>query len=225
MAPFREEFELLSALYARKVRLWFSTIAGISVEVLNGYPERNGFWHLPDLPFGGEAWALVRLRVPARLIPELGSRPLLKAMASMVSVDGAPIQPRAVSLSLPPLDAAAFSVVGEDPLVRRRAMELEAAQYQEEARAAALRGDWTEVGRILEAARARADDNEWIQQSLQVLERYARRRQRSAFTKEAYYTSRKMRRRLTSHEEEDWSDDEDGPTFLRRRREQGRSQS
>jgi hypothetical protein len=146
-------------------------------------------------------------------------------MASMVSVDGAPIQPRAVSLSLPPLGAAAFSVVGEDPLVRRRAMELEAAQYQEEARAAALRGDWTEVGRILEAARARADDNEWIQQSLQVLERYARRRQRSAFTKEAYYTSRKMRRRLTSHEEEDWSDDEDGPTFLRRRREQGRSQS
>ena len=66
MDPFHEEFELLQALCARKVRLKLSSSEGINFEVLNGYPiDTNGCWCLPDLAYGGEAWAAVRLNIPS----------------------------------------------------------------------------------------------------------------------------------------------------------------
>ena len=123
---------------------------------------------------------------------------------------------------LPALPTPAFGVVAEDDLVRRRALELEAARYQERAREAALKGEWDRVQAIISEAKSKSADNEWIQQSLEVLSGYARKKQTQAFSKEAYYSSRKMRQRLTSQSESVWSDSEEEPTFLRRKREQGR---
>ncbi len=223
MDPFREEFDLLAALYARQVTLSLTPGPGVTLEVLNGYPQVDAGWRLPDLAFEGEAWAMARLRIPA----SLGDRPdhpvLLSAHAAMSGMDGEPIQTGLARLILPSLPAPAFGAVAEDELVRRRAQELEAARYQEQARAAALAGQWDRVEAIISEARRDSGDNEWIQQSLGVLEGYARRRETQAFTKEAYFSSRKMRSRLTSQRESRWSEDsEEEATFLRRKREQGR---
>lgn len=222
MDPFREEFDLLAALCGRSVTLSLTPAAGVSVELLNGYPEVDGGWRLPDLAYDGEAWALARLRIPAAV----GDRPdapvLLSARADMIGMDGEPIEPLSARLILPSLPAPAFGAVAEDALVRRRAQELEAANLQEKARLAALAGQWDRVQAIIQQARASSAENTWLQESLTVLEGYARRKQTRAFSKEAYYSSRKMRRRLTSQQEMDWSEGTQEPTFLRRKREQGR---
>ena len=38
----------------------------MTLQVLNDYLKDDGAWRLPDLLYGGEAWALVRMTVPAR---------------------------------------------------------------------------------------------------------------------------------------------------------------
>ena len=225
MDPFREEFDLLAALYARRVQLSLTPAAGVSLEVRNGYPQTaSGAWLLPDLAYGGEAWALAHLRIPrAALLTAAPVVSLLSAQAALVGMDGEAIETPTVRLQLPTLPAAAFGAVAEDELVRRRAQELEAARYQEQARVAALAGEWERVQALLEEARTRAADNEWVRQSLDVLEGYARRRERDAFSKEAYFKSSKMRQRLTSQTETAWGEDSnEEATYLRRKIEQGR---
>ena len=222
MDPFREEFDLLSALYARKVALSLTPARGVELEVLNGYARTGDSWRLPDLAYGGEAWALARLRIPAAVGDSPVAAVLLSARASMVGMEGEPIESITARLILPSLPAPAFGAVAEDELVRRRAQELEAARYQEQAREAALAGRWDRVDVLIREAELKSAENEWIQQSLKVLKGYARRRRAQEFSKEAYYSSRKMRSRLTSQREQSWGEDEEEPTFLRRKREQGK---
>ncbi|MFT4975589.1 MAG: Ca-activated chloride channel family protein [Myxococcota bacterium] len=219
--PFQEEFELLSAMCAHRIRLTLRPAAGVEVAVRNGYPQQDGAILLPDLAHGGEAWALLKLRVP-RAVAIDPRAVLLEASVSMMDMQGQPAHIDPSSLRLPAVTASAYAAVAEDDLVRRRSQEMDAAQLQDQARIAALAGDWTKVTALLEQARAQAADNPWVSESLTVLERYARQRQSRAFSKEAWYKSRKMRSRLTAHSEEEWSDDENTATYLRRKREQGR---
>ena len=224
MDPFREEFDLLSALYARQVTLSLTPAAGVTLQMLNGYRKVGDSWRLPDLAFEGEAWALARLKIPAAVVDHPEPPVLLHASATMLDMAGEPLETNAARLILPSLPAPAFGAVAEDDLVRRRAQELEAARYQERAREAALNGQWDQVQALIVEARSKSADNQWIAESLKVLEGYARKRQARAFSKEAYYSSRKMRTRLASQREERWGEQDDEPTFLRRKREQGRTQ-
>ena len=74
MDPFREEFALLNALYARRLVLDLQTAEGVRAEVLNGYtPVGDTRWQLPDLAYGGEAWALARSGAPATGSPGRGT--------------------------------------------------------------------------------------------------------------------------------------------------------
>jgi Ca-activated chloride channel family protein len=65
MDPFREEFDLMSALCARRLRLAVAPARGVRVEILNQYrTDAEGRTMLLDLAYGGEAWAVMRLTVP-----------------------------------------------------------------------------------------------------------------------------------------------------------------
>lgn len=222
MDPFREEFDLLNALVARNVTLNLKVADGVKFTVCNGYTQGESGWKLPDLAYAGEGWALVRLHIPAARIDTLDGQELLQATINVTDLEGQQHTISSTALSLPAVPASAFGAISEDDLVRRRALELEAANYQEKARDAALRGDWRAVERLLTEAEEASKDNEWLQQNLSALRKYAKRRQRDAFSKESYYSARKMRTRLTSQQEVAWSEDSNVPTFLRRKREQGR---
>jgi Ca-activated chloride channel family protein len=68
MDPFREEFALLNATCARYLQLEIDATSGIGVTMLNEYIAAGSAtpataWCLPDLAYGGEAWALVHLRI------------------------------------------------------------------------------------------------------------------------------------------------------------------
>ena len=228
--PFREEFDLLRALHARGLRLHLQAPEGVKVEVLNGYtqdPDR-GAYCLPDLPYGGEAWALVKLTVPAALVPAIEASPsmLLEATVNGVDLESQPLAPQSGWLSLASLPAAAYSVLVEDELVAARRSELRAADLQERAQAAARNRDWRLVDKLLAEALLEAENNPWLKGVVESLQRYAAMRQEEAMAKEAMYSSQRMRNRVTAQDEQvrcyASASESEQATYLRRKMEQGK---
>jgi Ca-activated chloride channel family protein len=228
MDPFRTEFDLMSALCARGLRLALAPAAGLRVEVVNGYrADADGRFLLPDLAYGSEAWALLRLTVPRSALETAGHGDvhLLTASLSYTDLDGQPGQAEPIHLRLPCLPAPAFAAVAASELVTRRALELRTATLEEQSREAAQVGDWNRVQQLLAELRALAEGHPWLRASVEKLEGYARRQERERFSKEARYTSSIKRQRLTSPgERADWSEAEerDTPSWLRRKLEQGK---
>lgn len=226
--PFAEEFDLLSNLYARKLRLSLGTPAGIRATVLNDYAveDLRGFpvARLPDLAWGSEAWALVQLDVA---IPPEGQDPvaLLQVELTATNLDGDPVAFPEARLKLPALATPVWEALLPDPLVLRRLHELEAGKLLEQARFAARHGDWQAIDRLLHEARTLFADNPWVQQVLQSMADLASRRDEAAFSKEARYSTRRMNSRLSAKDEAPYLSDEAAvPAFLRRKSAQGKAQ-
>ena len=80
--PFVEEFDFISALCARHVRLSLAAAPRVRIRLVNDYPvdgkAGSPVIRLPDIAFGAEAWALVELDIPARLAVN-GAGSLLQA--------------------------------------------------------------------------------------------------------------------------------------------------
>lgn len=221
--PFREELALLDALCARKLELSVRAAAGVSVEVLNDYTRAaDGAWRLPDLAYGGEAWALLRLTVDASAGAGRELVELVKVSARWTDLEGRAGQSAEVSLALPALPAAAYAAVAEDEAVRRRIEEVAVAGMQARARDAAQRGDWGLVMLTLEQARLQSRDNPWMQGVVGELEKLAAQRERDRFMKEATYSSRRAKTRLATPGES-LNYLEDAPEFLRRKPAQGKA--
>jgi Ca-activated chloride channel family protein len=228
MDPFREEFDLMSALCARRLRLALAPASGVRVEVVNQHrTDAEGRSLLPDLAYGGEAWAVLRLTVPRSVVETggLADIHLLTASLAYADLDGQPGQSQPVHLRLPRLPATAFAAVAASELVAQRTAELRAAALQEEGHHAAQMGDWGRVEELLRELRALAEGNAWLTASVAQLEAYARRRETQRFSKEAYYKASKMRSRLADPGEgAAWSVDMEQAkrSYLRRKLEQGK---
>lgn len=227
MDPFREELALLNALVARKLRLKIAPAPGVTVKALNDYdsPAPNE-WLLPDLAFGGEAWALLRVRTTRALgDAALDQRQhLFDASLSCETVEGEAVAAVPARLALPAAPAAAFDALARDEIVDRRIDELTAAREAETARSAALRGDWREVDELLARLRVRMTHSPWISGVVGELESLARRRDTLGFSKETAYSSHRMKTRIVALGEHASPDDEllDIPAFLRRKSAQGK---
>ena len=121
MDPFREELALLNALCARGLVLELQTAEGVRAEVLNGYTAvGDAGWQLPDLAYGGEAWALVRLTVPRRSA-SADPATLMSAGVRYLDLSGEPRALQPVTVALPAVAAGAYDALLEDDLVTRRA--------------------------------------------------------------------------------------------------------
>jgi Ca-activated chloride channel homolog len=240
MDPFREEFELLNAVCARRLELEVEPGAGINVQMLNDYvstarefaedagrSDRHA-WRLPDLAFGSEAWAVLRLRVPATLTAAEDSPERIVQLASIsvryATLDGEPraIQPQ--TLAVPVLPASAFNAIADDELVVRRASELEAARLQAQAREHAQRGDWDGVARSVACAARLAEQSPWVGDVVDAMQDLAAQRDTALFAKEALYSARRMSTRLAAQAEEPSAASDEALSFLRRKRRQGREE-
>jgi len=225
--PFREELDLLSALCGRGLRLSLEPVAGVQVKIVNQYQvNADGHALLPDVAYGGEAWALLRLTVARGVLEQTvtGDIHLLTARLDYTDLEGRDRQPELVHLRLPRLPVAAFEVVAQDEQVLKRAQELRAADLQEEGRVAARAGDWRRVEQLLSQLRELAGTHPWLRAAVQRLEGYARTRERESFSKEAQYSSTRMRSRLTGSDESNWSEAQESgkASYLRRKGEQGK---
>jgi Ca-activated chloride channel family protein len=233
--PFREEFELMNAACARRPKLEVvAPSTGVRARMLNDYaPAEDGCWWLPDLAFSGEAWAVLRLKVPASVLASPAAaqdRPdgHVHVISVALRYQGADGEPRAIQpadLTLPVLSAAAFAAVAEDGLVVRRVGELEAADLQRKARDAAMRGDWQGVGSLLQRAEKLGVDNPWIAAVVGELRGLARRRDGALFAKQSAYGSLRMNTRLAARSESrDLDDAAPQPTYLRRKANPGKGE-
>ena len=229
MDPFREEFELLNALCARRLRLEIAPAAGVKAKMLNDYvADGDNAWLLPNLAFGGEAWAVIRLRVPSPVAAgdaEAAALALCSFSLRYTTLDGEPRAIQPMSLALPVLPASAFGAIAEDELVARRTDELEAAYLQTKARAAARRGDWAGVARSLKRAERIAANNPWVAESLNELRELAARKDEVMFAKESAFSARAMSTRLAGRDEMGSAYDAPASAaYLRRKGSQGKAE-
>ena len=229
LEPFAEEFDFISSLYARQVRLSLATPAGVKMTLINDYPveAREGFpmIRLPDIPFGAEAWALVELEIPAGMALDAGSH-LLQAEVTCTSPDGVPLAIPDARLVLPALSPQAWDALLADPLVIARQAELEAGRFLDQARRSAEQGDWEAIARMIEVARQRFAEHPWVMEILQGMADLAKARDSARFSKEAMYSARKMNSRVSAKEEVLACLEMEGdmPSFLRRKKQQGKAE-
>lgn len=227
LEPFQREFDLLDALCAKRLRLnvradW------IEVSLLNLYVKEGDSTVLPDLAYGSEAWAVLRLKIPQALTGEGHgeSCPLIEVTLTGQSPEGRELAFAPITLELPSVPIQAFHAISENEMVVRRVGEVDAAGYQEQAHLAARRGDWRRVRQLLQNARDRAKDNPWVEAIVAKLEALAAREDTERFSKEARYSSRTMSSRVAAlNESLDFDSDASKPgtsSYVRRKREQGK---
>jgi Ca-activated chloride channel family protein len=226
--PFAEEFDLISNLHSRHVKLALGAPAGVKMTLLNDYPveAREGFplIRLPDIPYGAEAWAIVELEIPAGLALESGNQ-FLQAGVTASSPEGEPISYPEASLTLKAMSAAAWDAVLPDTLVVGRVAELAAAELLVKARKAADVGDWAAIDGMLAQARERFAQFPWVIEVLESVAEIAHERDMARFSKESLYSSRKMQSRLSSKDELSAMSGEDAKaSYLRRKKSQGKAQ-
>jgi Ca-activated chloride channel homolog len=229
MDPFEEEFDLLDAIVARRLRLHLHAAPGVRLESLNGYRlDDTGAIILPDLPRDGDVWLLLSVEVSAR--PSAGDGGgevnLLAATLHYQDIEGIQAQVASDVFTLNPVAARFHAQLAVNELVRSRSIELRAARLQDEARAAARNGDWGRVEAIIAEIRAFAGDHGWVLASLEALQTYAKAREVESFAKEALYKSDRLRGRVMARSESSTqfavTDEAATPSYLRRKVEQGK---
>ena len=227
MDPFQEEFDLLEALLARRMRLRMMPEKGVSFEVLNGYSQdKEGRFIMPDLAFGADVWALLRIKVNADLCSKkAGSKlKLLSAYIDYLDQDGADQRSDTSKMTIDLCTQEQFAVLEADDTVQLRTAEVRAATLQENAQVAARAGNWSEVDKIMVELDALGKDNEWIKVSVERLRSYSEAREQESFSKETLYKSRRMKQRRVAKNELRFSIASESmkPSYLRRKTEQGK---
>jgi len=227
MDPFQEEFDLLEALLARRMRLRMMPEKGVSFEVLNGYSQdKEGRFIMPDLAFGADVWALLRIKVNADLCSKTsGSKlKLLSAYVDYLDQDGADQRSDTSKMTIDLCTQEQFAVLETDETVQLRTAEVRAATLQENAQVAARAGNWSEVDKIMVELDALGKDNEWIKVSVERLRSYSEAREQESFSKETLYKSRRMKQRRVAKNEVRFSIASESmkPSYLRRKTEQGK---
>ena len=227
--PFAEEFDLISNLHSRHVRLSLAAPQGIKITLLNDYAveTREGFplIRLPDIPWGAEAWALVELEIPADVALGSGNQ-ILQAAVSASTIDGLPVAYLDSTLTMHAMSSHAWESLLPDPLVQARITELAAGKFLDQARAAAEHGDWQAIQKMLTAAQQRFAGHPWVMEILAEMAELAKTMDTARFRKEALYSSGKMSRRLSAKEEmlASLNDEASSASYLRRKKAQGKAQ-
>jgi Ca-activated chloride channel family protein len=226
--PFAAEFALLMSLCARGPVLKVHAPAGVAIKLRNDYMPVDGdalAWHLPDLAFASEAWALFELTIDAGDV--VGAGPLtlpITVSLKASTLDSAPLFLMGSLPALAVVDRAQWEAISADPVVVQRSLELDAADAVAEVRAAIEAGDWQRAQQLVDAAGARFAQHDWASAILATMRRLIGERDHHLAAKEASFSMHSMRHRLVSPAESSFSvgDADAIPGFLRRKAEQGK---
>lgn len=228
MDPFQEEFDLLDALVARKLRLDLVPEPGVSFEILNDYQNaQDGTIILPDLADEGYVWALIRAAIEDNVATPTGeSKRILTASLSYIDNHGEQKQTEPCTLHLTPMPIDAYEAVAVEPVVQDRSVELQVARLQTKAAQHARNRDWAAVSDIVTQLEEIGSSNAWVSASINVLKGYQRMRDSKAFAKEAHYKAQRMSSRIADADEhaDIWSSEDENSksSFLRKKLEQGK---
>lgn len=225
--PFQRELDLLGNLCLSDLQVSVQAPAGVQAEMLNDLPRTEAGWRLADLAWGAEAWAVVRVRVPATQSSHVGSSvAVLKVRVTGLESEGTAIDLERVGLTLPVLAVTDWARLPEDPLVAQRLAEIEASVVLQRMRHAAGQGDWSSVDRLLEEAQRRFGNHEWLAAVLASMQQIAASRSRERLRKEALYSASSMNHRLSEKDApihfSVTDESTSKPSYLRRKPSQGK---
>jgi Ca-activated chloride channel family protein len=226
MEPFQEEFDLLANLCLKGLILSVTVPSGAKVETLNDHAgDAARGWRLPDVAWGAEAWAVLRVRLPKAMLPPEGqSLPCIEVSVKGTDLDGNVVLVLPVGLTLPTLNSAALSAIAEEELVARRLAELEAAGVLTRTREAARNNDWDRVDHLLAEAEQRFSGNDWVASVVEAIRVVATSRSRARFMKEALYSSASFSQRLADKDEGVELMESSKAMYLRRKRSRGKAE-
>lgn len=196
------------------------------VELLNDYAgNTQQGWRLPEVAWGAEAWAVLRIRLPKRILSQEGqSLPRVEVLVKGCDLDGRPIAVLPEGLALPALNSAAFGAVAEDELVVRRPAERGAAGVLTRIREAAQNNDWDRVDRLLAEAERRFAGNDRVTSVVEVIRTVAKSRSRERFMKETLYSLSSLSQRLADKDEGIVLMESRNAMYLRRKRSRGKAE-
>ena len=226
--PFASEFALLTNLCARGLVLKVHAPANLGVRLRNDYAPVDGdalAWHLPDLAFASEAWALFEFTIPPDDVADKNVVTLpVTVSVQAAAVESAPLFLMGSLPALPVVGRAQWEMMPADALVAQRALELDAADALANVRAAIEADDWTRTKQLVDAAAARFAHHPWAAAILASMHRLIDERDKRLAAKEAAFTTRTMRSRIASVNEPRFCAAEQMkiPAYLRRKAEQGK---
>jgi Ca-activated chloride channel family protein len=223
---FDEELALLQSLYLRKVRVKLVPGAGVVAEPLGLIAQPIPGWYgLPDIAWGAEAWMMVRLHIS----PNPAADPRQPHALLVAIVEGelegakamAPIQQM---LSLPLLAAGDVAGFPQDELVARRLKEVDFAEGTAQIRALAAQGDIAAAEARLAQLERHVADQPWLVAKVASLKTLLRT-DLALSMKEMQYSMHRTSRRLVSKTEAAYCASEtesfEVPAFLRRKPSEG----
>ena len=231
MEPFQQELDLLENLCLRDVTLHVTVPAGVKATMLNDIPalptegEAQG-WRLPDLAWGAEAWAVLRLEVERQHLPASGQpMEVLRVQVAGCAPDGSAVRLPRVSLMLPVMSGAVLAGLADDERVAGRLAELAAAEAMLRVREAVGAGRWDDARKMVQEAESQFPDHAWVVSMLEQARTLIEGREQQVALKELRYSSARMHTRLAGLQEDPGSLDQDIdiPAFLKRKLRQGKS--
>ena len=225
MDPFIEEFELISSLYGKNVKIEIENAEGVELVVKNVYQRENdSIYKLPNMAYDAEIWVFLEANISKEAAPEVEGEQLQLGKINVYYKDMEGVEQRlpGQSLSLPTINPKAFAMLTENELVHARMQEVRAAEIQLQAKKAVDNEDWHELDRLLQYARQNAGQNKWLQDVITSLEELAKQRSHRELSLELIFGARKMRSRLAAkHERMDST--ESNSMYLRRKSQQGKN--
>ena len=221
---FDSEIGLLKALAFRQVRLSIDPAVSGHIRVLNGYAQGDEGHQLPNIACASEAWALLRMsmREAMKLAEQMAS---FRITVTALDAQGRPVNEEVVVPFPQQLSDEDYAALPSDARASKRAVELQAAEIQLQARQAARHGDWRLVEQLVADLKSLAIDHDWIRASIPFLEELVHRRDEARFSKESYHKAQYMRSRISSPDESlgfSLREELSQPEYLRRKQAQGR---
>ena len=223
---FEEEFALLQALCARKLKLHFTAGPGVQVEVLSDVSERGPDWlRLSDLAFGARSWGLLRLHIAPATAAESDRRHLLTVRLEGEGMGDTVIDVVPARLDLPCLPLGMVARLAQPAELVERRTEVFFALALTAIRTAVRSGDEAAEKAAVEEARRLAQGQPWLEQKLAGLLELIER-DRRMFEKEAMYSAKRLNVRLSAESSAHYSVDETSalhaPSYLRRKVREGK---
>jgi Ca-activated chloride channel family protein len=224
---FDEELALLQSLYLRKVRVKLVPGPGVVAEPLGLVAQPIAGWYgLPDVAWGAEAWMMVRLHIaPNTAADPRQPQALLVAIAEGELEGAQAMTPIQQMLSLPVVAEGDLGGFPQDELVARRLKEVDFAEGTAQIRALAAQGDIAAAEARLVQLERYVADQPWLVAKVENLKTLLRTD--VAFSvKEMQYSMYRTSRRLVSKTEAAYQASEtesvEVPAFLRRKSNEGK---
>jgi len=222
MDPFMEEFELLSNLYIKNIRLKIESHNNIQLSIRNLYPQDDsGNTKLPSLAYDSETWLLVEYIVPKENTMNTNSIDLASVSIQYQDMDGNEHYLEKHTISLPIVSQKVFALLVENEVVKSRKQEIRAAEITEQARDAIKIGDSKKVRLLLEEAKSNAQNNPWLENIVETIENMLKKGLTRESSLEMDFTTSRLRSRLAAVGEQ-IDDLKASRSYLRRKTRQGK---